>query len=151
VVFLDESASIAADRKARLDAADGSPHASDALIFTGPPADLADLLLTRQQAGLSGFRLRPGALPHDLAAISRGLIPQPAEQAAAHTWTDADRELVADRVDTQFVGSPETVAAGLRTLQEATGADELVITTSTHNHADRVRSYELLAKEWNSR
>ena len=43
---------------------------------------------------------------------------------------------------------PKTVAAGLERLQEATGADELVITTITHDHADRVRSYELLAREW---
>ena len=29
-----------------------------------------------------------------------------------------------------------------------TGADELLLTTITHDHADRVRSYELLAAEW---
>jgi alkanesulfonate monooxygenase SsuD/methylene tetrahydromethanopterin reductase-like flavin-dependent oxidoreductase (luciferase family) len=74
-------------------------------------------------------------------------FPTP-EEAALHHWTDQDRALVADRVDTQFVGSPETVAAGLERLQEATGSDELVITTITHDHDDRVRSYELLAKEW---
>jgi alkanesulfonate monooxygenase SsuD/methylene tetrahydromethanopterin reductase-like flavin-dependent oxidoreductase (luciferase family) len=74
-------------------------------------------------------------------------FPTPAE-AAAYQWTSEDRDLVADRVDTQFVGSPETVAGHLQRLQEATGADELVITTITHDHADRVRSYELLAKEW---
>lgn len=74
-------------------------------------------------------------------------FPTPAE-AAAHEWTDEDRALVADRVDTQFAGSPATVATRLRQLQEATGADELVITTITHAHADRVRSYELLAEHW---
>jgi luciferase family oxidoreductase group 1 len=78
-----------------------------------------------------------------------GAIEFPApEEALRHDWSDEDRALVADRVDTQFVGSPETVATGLERLQEATGADELVITTITHDHADRVRSYELLAKEW---
>lgn len=34
-------------------------------------------------------------------------FPTP-EQARAHVWTDADRELVADRVDTQFVACPGT-------------------------------------------
>jgi hypothetical protein len=29
----------------------------------------------------------------------------------------------------------------------ATGADELLVTTVTYDHADRVHSYELLAKE----
>ncbi|SNT39071.1 luciferase family oxidoreductase, group 1 [Actinomadura meyerae] len=74
-------------------------------------------------------------------------FPTPAD-AAAHTWRDEEWELVADRVDTQFVGSPGTVVAGLRTLQRATGADELLVTTITHDHADRVRSYELLAAAW---
>ncbi|MCG5438329.1 LLM class flavin-dependent oxidoreductase [Micromonospora foliorum] len=79
-----------------------------------------------------------------------GAIPFPSpEQAVALPWTDDDRELVADRVDTQFVGSPGTVAERLRTLRDVTAADELLVTTITHAHADRVSSYELLAKEWN--
>lgn len=78
-----------------------------------------------------------------------GAMPFPTpEQAAAHQWTDEDRALVADRVDTQFVGAPDTVVAGLRVLRRVTGADELLITTITHEHADRVRSFELLAKAW---
>ncbi|HEY1919818.1 MAG TPA: hypothetical protein VGH27_29960 [Streptosporangiaceae bacterium] len=55
--------------------------------------------------------------------------------------------MVADRVDTQFVGSPRQVAGQLEQLREATGADELVVTTITHDHTDRVRSYQLLADE----
>ncbi|MCQ8828213.1 LLM class flavin-dependent oxidoreductase [Streptomyces malaysiensis] len=83
---------------------------------------------------------------------AEGAIPFPTpEQARTHVWSDEDRELVADRVDTQFVGSPARVADQLEQLQEATGADELLITTITHRHADRVRSYELLAEEWRRR
>ena len=74
-------------------------------------------------------------------------FPTPAE-ARALPWSDADRELVADRVDTQFVGSPGQVADQLERLRDATGADELVVTTITHDHADRVHSYRLLAEEW---
>ncbi|GAA4602175.1 alkanesulfonate monooxygenase SsuD/methylene tetrahydromethanopterin reductase-like flavin-dependent oxidoreductase (luciferase family) [Actinoplanes octamycinicus] len=93
------------------------------------------------------------ALPYALWVRSirtgRGAVPFPTiEQALSHEWTDADRALVADRVDTQFAGSPATVAERLRTLREVTGADELLITTITHRHSDRVRSFELLAKEW---
>jgi alkanesulfonate monooxygenase SsuD/methylene tetrahydromethanopterin reductase-like flavin-dependent oxidoreductase (luciferase family) len=74
-------------------------------------------------------------------------FPTP-EQARRHEWTDADRELVADRVDTQFVGTPGQVADQLEQLRDATEADELIVTTITHDHADRVRSYRLLAEEW---
>jgi len=77
-------------------------------------------------------------------------FPTPAE-ARAYPWTEADRALVADRVDTQFVGSPDQVADKLEQLRDATEADELLITTITHDHADRVRSYELLAREWQRR
>jgi luciferase family oxidoreductase group 1 len=74
-------------------------------------------------------------------------FPTP-EQARRHVWSDADRELVADRVDTQFTGTPGQVADQLERLRDATEADELIITTITHDHADRVRSYQLLAQEW---
>jgi alkanesulfonate monooxygenase SsuD/methylene tetrahydromethanopterin reductase-like flavin-dependent oxidoreductase (luciferase family) len=83
---------------------------------------------------------------------AEGAIPYPTpDEARAHVWTEADRALVADRVETRFVGSPAHVADRLEQLREATDADELLITTITHDHAARVRSYELLAQEWGRR
>jgi alkanesulfonate monooxygenase SsuD/methylene tetrahydromethanopterin reductase-like flavin-dependent oxidoreductase (luciferase family) len=76
VVFLDRSAAAAIDRKSRLDALAGSEYTSDAVIFAGTPTELADTLEAWREAGLSGFRLRPGTLPHDLEAISRQLVPE---------------------------------------------------------------------------
>jgi alkanesulfonate monooxygenase SsuD/methylene tetrahydromethanopterin reductase-like flavin-dependent oxidoreductase (luciferase family) len=77
VVFLDEAGGeTGAERKARLDGLAGYAYASDAVVFTGTPADLADLLQDWQAGGLSGFRLRPGAIPGDLEAITRGLVPE---------------------------------------------------------------------------
>jgi alkanesulfonate monooxygenase SsuD/methylene tetrahydromethanopterin reductase-like flavin-dependent oxidoreductase (luciferase family) len=81
-----------------------------------------------------------------------GAIPFPTPgEAGRHVWTDEDRALVKDRTDTQLAGSPQTVADRLEQLRDATGADELAITTITHDHLDRVRSYELLAGEWQRR
>ena len=51
-------------------------------------------------------------------------------------------------MDTQFIGSPATVVAQLEALADETGADELILTTITHDHRDRVRSYELIAEAW---
>jgi alkanesulfonate monooxygenase SsuD/methylene tetrahydromethanopterin reductase-like flavin-dependent oxidoreductase (luciferase family) len=76
VVFLDAAAGAAASRAARLDDLAGQPFRSDAEIFAGTPAQLADLLLDWQAAGLAGFRLRPATLPHDLVQITRGLVPE---------------------------------------------------------------------------
>jgi alkanesulfonate monooxygenase SsuD/methylene tetrahydromethanopterin reductase-like flavin-dependent oxidoreductase (luciferase family) len=70
------------------------------------------------------------------------------EQALAREWTPAERAIVADRTDTQFAGTPDAVAAQLATLARVTGADELLVTTVTTEHADRVRSTELLAGAW---
>ncbi|GAA0471493.1 FMNH2-utilizing oxygenase [Paractinoplanes deccanensis] len=76
VVFLEDTEQAARDAKARLDELDGSAYTSDSVIFTGTPAQLADLLLSWEQAGITGFRLRPGRLPADLEAITRGLVPE---------------------------------------------------------------------------
>lgn len=108
----------------------------------------ADVVVAPDDATARRLAAPYGLWVHGIRS-GRGAIPFPSpEEAAAHVWTDEERALVADRVDTQFVGSPETVVARLRTLQRVTGADELVITTITHDHADRVRSYELLAEAW---
>ncbi|EXG81433.1 LLM class flavin-dependent oxidoreductase [Cryptosporangium arvum] len=85
VVFLDGR-----DRKARLDEQAGEEYRSDALIFTGSPAELADLLLEWQAAGLSGFRLRPGVLPTDLEAITRGLVPELQQRGVFRRAYEAD-------------------------------------------------------------
>jgi len=89
VVFLGETERAAADRKARLDDLAGAAYSSDAPVFTGTPAGLADLLLDWHAAGLSGFRLRPGALPHDLTAITRGLVPELRARGAFRTEYEA--------------------------------------------------------------
>jgi luciferase family oxidoreductase group 1 len=44
------------------------------------------------------------------------------------------------------IGAPDTVAAGLRDVAAAYGADELIVVTITHDHAARRRSYELIAE-----
>ncbi|CAM5366437.1 hypothetical protein SAVIM338S_01454 [Streptomyces avidinii] len=75
-VFLDEKPAAAERRLQRLDALYGAPYTSDAHVFTGTPELLADLLLEWREAGLTGFRLRPGVLAHDLPAITRGLVPE---------------------------------------------------------------------------
>ncbi|MBF4619164.1 LLM class flavin-dependent oxidoreductase [Clavibacter sp. VKM Ac-2873] len=82
----------------------------------------------------------------------RGAIPDPAPDDEAAAPPDAaELAQVQDRLDTRIVGDPATVTRKLETLQRVTGADELLITTTTHDHAARVRSYELLAEAWGPR
>ena len=90
VVFLGHSEAAAAERKARLDELAGYEYTSDATVFTGTPAQLADLLTEWRRAGLSGFRLRPGAIPDDLEAITRDLVPELQRRGAFRTAYEAD-------------------------------------------------------------
>jgi luciferase family oxidoreductase group 1 len=111
----------------------------------------ADVVVASDEAAARELAVGYGLWVRSIRS-GEGAIPFPTpEQARAHQWTDADRAMVADRVDTQFTGSPKQVADQLEQLQEATGADELIVTTITHDHADRVRSYQLLAEEWQRR
>jgi alkanesulfonate monooxygenase SsuD/methylene tetrahydromethanopterin reductase-like flavin-dependent oxidoreductase (luciferase family) len=76
-----------------------------------------------------------------------GAIPYP-DPDHVGPLSDEQLALVKDRVATQFVGDPNEVTQRLDALQRVTGADELVVTSVTHGHADRLRSHELLAKHW---
>ena len=76
VVFLDDTDDAATARRSRLDELAGAEFSSDADVFAGTPAQLADLLQERHTAGATGFRLRPATLPHDLTRITGGLVPE---------------------------------------------------------------------------
>jgi alkanesulfonate monooxygenase SsuD/methylene tetrahydromethanopterin reductase-like flavin-dependent oxidoreductase (luciferase family) len=76
VVILADTDARAAARRTRLDDLAGAAFTSDATVFTGTAQGLADQLIRWQRAGLTGFRLRPGALPDDLETITRALVPE---------------------------------------------------------------------------
>ncbi|MGW6902044.1 LLM class flavin-dependent oxidoreductase [Streptomyces sp. NBC_01727] len=90
VVFLDDDPAAATARRDRLDGLAGYAYTSDAKVFTGTPAQLADLLLEWQRAGLAGFRLRPAVIGHDLEAITRGLVPELQRRDAFRRAYEAD-------------------------------------------------------------
>jgi alkanesulfonate monooxygenase SsuD/methylene tetrahydromethanopterin reductase-like flavin-dependent oxidoreductase (luciferase family) len=90
LVFLDEDPGEAAARRARLDDLDGAVLRSDARIFTGTPVQLADLVQEWHDAGLSGVRLRPAGVAHDLPLITGGLVPELQSRGAFRTAYEAD-------------------------------------------------------------
>ena len=76
-----------------------------------------------------------------------GPLPSP-EEAIAYPWSEAERAAVAEWANLVSVGTPEQVAADLDRRARAAGADELIITTSIHDPAERRHSYDLLASAW---
>ncbi len=98
-------------------------------------ADLAS------EVGLFFARLRSG-MP--------GPWPGPAD-VAAHRWAPGERALADERVASVLAGTGPQVRAGLLSLAAATGADELMVTTMTHDHRARRESVRLLAEAWGLR
>jgi luciferase family oxidoreductase group 1 len=112
-----------------------TPYAMVAVaVICAPTEDEARFLAGSGR--LSFLRLRSGR---------PGPFPTP-EEAAAYNYTPAEREFVRGWASSQIVGDPAQVRAGIDDLLASTAADELMITTMTHSHAARVRSYELVAE-----
>ena len=69
------------------------------------------------------------------------------EEAAAHVYSPQELAFIETQKRLWIVGSPETVKREmLAKVDEAGGADEIMVTTTMHSYADRQRSYRLLAE-----
>ena len=83
-----------------------------------------------------------------ILALMRGqsLMQKPPVESMNGLWLPHEREAVGDFLGLAMVGSPQKVKAKLEVLLEQTQADELIFTCDLYEHADRVRSYELMAQ-----
>jgi len=83
-----------------------------------------------------------------ILALMRGqsLMQKPPVESMNGLWLPHEREAVGDFLGLAMIGSPQKVKAKLEVLLEQTGADELIFTSDLYEHADRVRSYELMAQ-----
>jgi luciferase family oxidoreductase group 1 len=77
----------------------------------------------------------------------RGPLPRPVETMDGR-WSEGERAAVERALAVSAVGSQQTVAQRVREIVESTGADELIVACAVHDHAARLRSYELLAEVW---
>jgi luciferase family oxidoreductase group 1 len=74
-----------------------------------------------------------------------GLLPGP-EEAALYPYTTAERLQVEAYRSHMMVGDAAEVFERLHELARQSSADEVMVTTIVHDHAARIRSYELLAE-----
>ncbi len=88
----------------------------------------------------------PAALAFVRARQGKAAVLPTVEQAEAHAWSRQERAFVEQRLDSQVLGAPAQARSQLSRLLEDTKADELMVTTTAHAHADRLRSYARLAE-----
>jgi luciferase family oxidoreductase group 1 len=74
----------------------------------------------------------------------RGQLPPPIDDIETF-WTPFERERASAMLRRSFVGSPATVRTQLEAFVDETAADEIIVAAAVHDHAARLRSYELLA------
>ncbi len=86
----------------------------------------------------------PGQLMR-LAIRTNRLRPVPSVEDAQ---VDPERAAAEAMPSNAVIGDPGSVVADLRRLAADAGADELMLTASTHGVAERVRSLELIAAAW---
>jgi len=81
----------------------------------------------------------------DLHRGTRGLMKPPIDDIESY-WTPSEKQAAGSMLTHSFVGSRETVRAGLEHFVEQTKVDELMVVTSVFDHEARKHSYEILAE-----
>ncbi len=56
-----------------------------------------------------------------------------------------ERLMVESKLGALIVGGPERIREGIAAFVEATGVDEIIFTSEAYRHADRLRSFEIVA------
>jgi luciferase family oxidoreductase group 1 len=85
--------------------------------------------------GLGVVRMRQG---------QPGKLPS-CDEARSHVWTEWESDQLRRYRRAQVLGTPAEVRDGLLALVDETGADELMVMTSVHDHQARRHSYSLMA------
>lgn len=103
------------------------------VIVAETDAEAQRLFTSAQQQFTNLFRGKPGRL-------------QPPIDNIDDYWSPVEKVQASAMLSRSFVGSPETVRAGLDHFIEETGVQELIVVSAIYDHSARLRSYELLAE-----
>ena len=116
------------------------PHVMLAMnvVAADSDAEAARLFTTQQQAFVNLRRGHPGLVPPPLASGE-----------AMDAWcTPAERAMVDRALACSVVGAPATVREGMAAFVARHRPDELIVAANVHDHAARLRSYELAMENW---
>lgn len=116
-----------------------SPYAMVAVnVFAAESQPEAERLATSQhQSFLNLVRGKPGKI-------------QPPVDDMEAIWTPDEKAMVNARLGGSIIGDRDRVEQELVEFAERTAADEIMINAIIYDHADRLRSYEIVAEVWKS-
>jgi luciferase family oxidoreductase group 1 len=103
------------------------------VIAADSDAEARRLFTSIQQSFTNLVRGQPGQLP-------------PPVDDMEERWTPAERAQASRMLACAFVGSPETIREEVAGFMARTGCDEVIVAASIHDHAARLRSYQILAE-----
>ena len=88
------------------------------------------------------------SLQQQFVNLVRGVPGQlsPPVDSMEGLWSPDEKSHIDRSLSCSAVGSPETVAAQLRAIEESTGADELMLTALMYDHAARLHSFGIAAR-----
>jgi len=116
-----------------------SKHLAAPYVMAGIPLIAAD---TDEEAN----RLSTSPKQRFLNLVRGGTVfSLPPVESMDGLWNEAEREAVESKLAAAIIGGPATIKAKLQAFQQATQADEVILSTDAYSHADRLRSYELAA------
>ena len=111
------------------------------------PYALACIGVVAADSDLAAQRLAT-SLQQSFVLLRRGTpapLPPPVESMAG-LWNPHERAGVEHAFREAVVGSPDTIRHGLAAFLTRTRVDELMVTAAIHDHAARLRSFELVAQ-----
>ncbi len=103
-------------------------------VVAAPTDEEARYLFSSLQQAFVNLRSgRPGKLPKPVEGFEQQIDPMA-------------KAMLDQALTCAIVGSPQRIGQGLDAFIARTGADELMVTAQIHDHAARVRSFEILAE-----
>ena len=116
-----------------------SAHLNKPYTMAGVPVVAADTNERAQFLASSVYQLFLGVIRGKIRAV------QPPVVHMDSLWSPGERNAVDSMTRLLVVGDFDRVRCGLQDLVDATGVDELIVTSDVFDHAERLRSFELIA------
>ena len=83
-----------------------------------------------------------------ILSLIRGesMLMRPPVESMQALWKPYEQQAVNDFLSLAMIGSAATIEHKMQVLLQHTQADELIFTCDVYEHADRLRSFEILAE-----